>query len=169
MDSACPHCGSQLNEGYVYCPSCSKIAQDYQTCEKCIEPYSASAKVCPHCQHKPASEQELKAESLELEVQATRMGALLASGSLTGFFFPPIIKVSKGRVNVKKWSFLGLRTHHQEIQVTRVASVRYTKGIIWGGLLIETFGGASEDLTENGLRQEDAKMMADQLKTCLKD
>ena len=88
---------------------------------------------------------------------------------MTGLLFPPIISVSQGRVRVTRWSFLGLRTHHQEIQVSRVASVRYTKGIIWGGLLIETFGGASEDLSEKGLRQEDARNMANQLKAVLAD
>jgi len=106
---------------------------------------------------------------LKLEVQATNFGALFANGSVTGFFFPPKISVSNGRIMVTKWSFLGLRTHHQEIQVSRVASVRYTKGVIWGGLLVETFGGAAEDLSERGLMQDDARMMADQLKAVLSD
>jgi hypothetical protein len=35
--------------------------------------------------------------------------------------------------------------------------------------LVETFGGASDDLSEKGLRQEDARMMAEQLKECLQD
>ena len=52
-----------------------------------------------------------------------------------------------------------MRRHSQELQVSKVASVRYTNGIFWGGLLVETFGGASEDLSEKGLRQEDARMM----------
>ena len=169
MNYLCPHCGSQTNEGFNYCPACTRMAKDFQTCEKCIEPYANSAEHCPHCQHKPASQKEQLAISLELEVQATRMGAFLSGGSLTSLFFPPIIKISNGRINVKKWSFFGLRTDYQEIQVTRVASVRYTKGIIWGGLLVETFGGASEDLTEKGLHQEDARQMAEQLKDCLKD
>lgn len=169
MNSPCPHCGSPVNKEYSYCPSCTKITKDYQNCEECMEPHSKDARTCPYCQHKLASQQEQRAASLELEVQATRMGALFTSGNITGVFFPPIIKVSNGRVSVKKWSFLGLRTHHQEIQVTRVASVRYTKGILWGGLLIETFGGAAEDLSEKGLEQEDAKLMADQLKVCLRD
>ncbi|WDE96841.1 zinc ribbon domain-containing protein [Lentisphaera profundi] len=169
MNNSCPHCGSQINDGFNYCPACTRIVQNYQNCEKCIEPYSDSAENCPHCQHKTPSQQQQLATTLDLEVQATRVGALFTGGSITALFFPPIIKVSNGRINVTKWSFLGLRTHHQEIQVTRVASVRYTKGIIWGGLLVETFGGAAEDLSEKGLRQEDAKLMAEQLKSCLKD
>ena len=169
MSSVCPHCGSQTKEGHNYCPNCTRIIQHYQNCAMCKEPYSNDARLCPYCQHKSITGQERKAASLELEVRATRLGALFASNSFTGVLYPPIIKVSQGRINVTKWSFLGLRTHHQDIQVTRVASVRYTDGIIWGGLLIETFGGAAEDLSENGLRQDDAKMMAEQLKACLKD
>lgn len=169
MSVSCPHCGCQTKEGYRYCPYCTRIILDYQHCETCKEPFSNAATLCPSCQHKPATHQEQRAASLELEVQATRLGAFLTSGNITALFYPPIIKVSQGRINVTKWSFLGLRIHHQEIQVTRVASVRYTKGIIWGGLLIETFGGAAEDFSESGLVQEDARMMADQLKACLKD
>jgi len=41
-----------------------------------------------------------------------------------------------------------------------VASVRYTKGIFWGGLLVETFGGKSEDFSEKGLRQKDASALS---------
>jgi RNA polymerase subunit RPABC4/transcription elongation factor Spt4 len=169
MVEKCPHCGSQVNTGYRYCPSCSRIVENYKFCKACIEPYSKKAKSCPYCQYQSTSHKNKVATSLELEVKATRLGALLAAGNITGLFFPPTIKVSKGRINVKKWSFLGLRTHHQEIQVTRVASVRYTKGIIWGELLIETFGGAAKDFTEKGLKQEDASLMAYQLKLCLKD
>ena len=132
MSSLCPHCGCETKEGYSYCPLCTRVIKDYQQCAMCKEPYSNAAIMCPYCQHKSLTHQEQRAASLELEVQATRMGALLASNSITGFFFPPIIKISQGRINVTKWSFLGLRTHHQEIQVTRVASVRYTKGVIWG-------------------------------------
>ena len=59
--------------------------------------------------------------------------------------------------------------HHQEIQVSRVASVRYTRGVFWGGILVETFGGSAEDISEKGLRQEDAREMAEKLKAVLAD
>jgi hypothetical protein len=63
-----------------------------------------------------------------------------------------------------KWSFLGLRVHQQEIRIDRVASVKYTKGVIWGELLIETFGGAAEDINQKGFPQTDAREMAQELK-----
>ena len=169
MSAPCPHCGSRLRNEYNYCSSCTRLAVNYQNCEKCQEPYSNQADTCPHCQHKSATQQEQMAAALELEVTATRLGAFCTGGGITALFIPPHIKIHNGRVNVTKWSFFGLRVHHQEIQVTRVASVRYTKGVFWGGLLIETFGGAAEDLAERGLRQEDARIMTEQLKSCLKD
>jgi hypothetical protein len=91
------------------------------------------------------------------------------TGSFTGLFLPPFISVSDGRIRVKKWTLLGLRMHHQEIQVSRVASVRYTKGVFWGGILVETFGGSAEDISEKGLKQEDAREMSEKLKAVLAD
>jgi len=107
-------------------------------------------------------------QEIHFEIRATRLGSLFTSG-ITGFFLPPYISVSGGHIHVRKWSFLGLRRHHQEIQVSRVASVRYTKGIFWGGILVETFGGSAEDITENGLRQHDARSMTEQLKSVLSE
>jgi len=104
-----------------------------------------------------------------LEVRATHLGAFFGGNNFTGLFLPPIIRVHAARITVTKWTLLGLRRHTQEIQVSKVASVRYTKGIFWGGLLVETYGGASEDLSEKGLRQEDARMMVEQLKGGLQD
>jgi hypothetical protein len=108
------------------------------------------------------------AQSLDLEFRATRLGSLM-TGTITGFFLPPFISVHEGRIRVMKWTILGLRRHHQEIQVTRVASVRYTKGIIWGSILVETFGGSSEDISEEGLKQNDARDMAEKLKSVIVD
>jgi hypothetical protein len=169
MNSVCPHCGSAIAEGFAYCQKCGRRAIDYVLCEECFEPVAIGASSCPHCTSSVKREKEKAAESLELEVRATHLGAFLGGGNFTGLFLPPIIKVRAGRITVTKWSLLGLRQHSQEIQVSRVASVRYTKGVFWGGILVETFGGASEDLNERGLRQDDAKTMTEQLKGCLRD
>ena len=165
----CPHCGSVLVDSYKYCQSCGRRAVDFTLCSKCNEPLSSNAMSCPHCAYHLPSEKETAVKALHLEVRATHLGAFFAGGNFTGLFFPPIIKVNNGRVTVTKWTFLGLRRHDQEIQITRIASVRYTKGIFWGGLLVETFGGASEDMTEKGLSQDDARTMAEKIKSCLNE
>lgn len=167
MASQCPHCGGAIEVDRKYCQNCGRRTVSFKLCPKCDEPISAIATMCPYCSQRIPTEKDIAAKALDLQVRATHLGALFAGVSLTGLFFPPIIRVSQGRITVTKWSFLGLRRHNQDIQVTRVASVRYTKGIIWADLLVETFGGASEDITEKGLRQSDARMMADNLKSCL--
>lgn len=152
----------------AYCSHCSRRARDYKLCPACQEPLSTAATHCPHCTMRVSNEQDRKVQELHLEFRATRLGACL-TGGFTGLFFPPFISVSDGRIRVKKWTLLGLRMHQQEIQVSRVASVRYTKGVFWGGILVETFGGSAEDIAEKGLRQEDAREMSEQLKAVLAD
>lgn len=169
MPQTCPHCGGSLAEGHKYCQHCGRRALEFKLCPKCDEPLSDRAASCPSCGQRLPSEREAAAQALQMEVRSTHLGAFFTGGSITGLLLPPIIRASRGHITVTKWSFLGLRTHNQEIQVSRVASVRYTKGIIWGGLLVETFGGAADDLSEKGLRQHDARMMAEQLKSCLRD
>lgn len=166
---SCPHCGGDCDGDAAYCRCCGHRIRDFTPCRACKEPIAKEATYCPFCSQTVPTDKDLAARSLQLTVRATNLGAFFTGGGFTGLLFPPIISVSQGRIRVKRWSFLGLRTHDQEIQVSRVASVRYTKGIIWGGLLVETFGGASEDLSEKGLHQDDARNMANQLKAVLSD
>jgi hypothetical protein len=63
-----------------------------------------------------------------------------------------------------KWSFLTLRVKQHDVRLDRVASVKYTKGVIWGGIYIETFGGATEDINQNGFEQNEARQLAAQIK-----
>lgn len=168
MEHTCPHCGTGISEGCSYCQSCTRRAIAYVLCERCREPVADDASCCPHCTSAFKGARERAAETLELEVRATHLGAFFGGGNFTGLIVPPIIKVRAGLITVTKWSLLGLRRHKQEIQFSRVASVRYTKGVFWGGLLVETFGGSAEDLSEKGLRQEDAATMAEGLKACLR-
>ncbi len=165
----CPHCGAETASGVAYCRNCARRVTGFVACEACKEPITRGATFCPYCTQRVPTETDRALAELQLTVRATNLGAFLTSGRLTSLFLPPIISVSEGRIRVTKWTFLGLRIHQQEIQVSRVASVRYTKGVIWGGILIETFGGAAEDLSEKGLQQEDARTMANQLKAVLSD
>ncbi|MBI1371718.1 MAG: hypothetical protein GC159_03015 [Phycisphaera sp.] len=160
----CPHCAGEIAPNATHCPHCARRCVNFILCDACREPIAADAKRCPYCAQRIRTAAELAAQELAMEIRATPFGGLIFSG-ITSLFMPPIIRVGEGRIEVLRWSFFGLRRDHQEIQVDRVASVRYTKGIIWGGLLIETFGGASEDITERGLRQHEAHELAEQLKS----
>ncbi len=166
---SCPHCGTALAAECKYCAACGRRAVDFLFCPKCDEPASIRAACCPHCGQKIPNPDRRELEALDIEVEVTHLGAFCAGGNVTGLFFPPVIRIHGGRISMTKWSLLGLRVHEQEIQLCRVASVRYTQGIIWAALLVETFGGASEDLVEKGFRQEDARRIATQLKACLQD
>lgn len=95
-----------------------------------------------------------------IEIKASRLGAFLTAGSFTSLFHPPVIHAAGDRVRVTSWSLLGLRIHDQEIRVERIASVRTTKGVFWDALVIETFGGATGDIAQRGLRKRDAQRMA---------
>jgi hypothetical protein len=48
--------------------------------------------------------------------------------------------------------------------MSRLASVRHTKGVIWSSLVFETFGGAAEDMGQHGLRHDDAINVALRIK-----
>jgi len=113
-DQLCPHCGGELNLDVFYCRHCTRRARDYKLCPTCQEPLSASATSCPQCTSRVPTEQDRAAQEIHLEFRATRLGACF-TGGLTGLFLPPFISVSKGRIRVKSWSFLGLREHQQEI------------------------------------------------------
>jgi len=168
-EQSCPHCGGETVAEASCCRHCSRRIIGFKDCPTCREPISDKAAYCPYCSQKVPTKVDLAARELNLKVRATHLGACLTGGWITGLLFPPIINVADGRIKITKWGLLGLRTHHQEIQVNRVASVRYTKGVIWGGIVIETFGGKAEDLAESGLRQEDARNMAAQIKSVLAD
>ena len=91
------------------------------------------------------------------------MGAMITEPSLTALFFPPVLTVTGAEVRIQKWSFWGLRTYRQSLSTERIASVRFLKGIFWGGIVIETYGGSSADLVITGLRKNEAQDTADLL------
>jgi len=164
--SECPHCLNDIHPLATICGHCNRIAKDHTTCPFCNEPISVKASHCPYCTNKIPNNSELAIRSIESSIQATRWG-MFFGGSITGIFFPSTLRITNGKIILKKWQFLGLRFTVQEIQVSRVASVEYKKGIFWGGIVIESFAG--EGLDETGLVQMDAKMMSEKLKSVLVD
>lgn len=162
--TACPHCLAEVPENARYCMHCARLMVGYALCRECREPIAEAAGRCAHCGEKVATEVELKARSIQMTIVANRIGAFVTSGGVTALFHPPQLEVAGGRVRATRWSLFGLRVDTQEIRFDRIASVKYTKGIFWGGLLIETFGGATEDLNLKGFDQDAAFQMAEELK-----
>lgn len=163
METRCPHCGGNVSPDARYCPHCSRLAKEFQYCPECAEPIASAAKRCPCCGQKVPTQRDLQARSFRKSITASRIGAFLTTNP-TSLLHPPRLEVADGRIRMTKWSFLGLRVHQQEIRIDRVASVKYTKGVIWGELLVETFGGATEDVCQKGFPQTQARDMAQELK-----
>ena len=156
--------------GATWCPHCTRRVLAYVFCSECREPVSIDAKYCPYCSQRV---RRMRADSAaqtidaNIEIKASRLGAFLTAGNFTSLFHPPVIHAAGDRVRVTSWSLLGLRIHDQEIRVERIASVRTTKGIFWDALVIETFGGATGDIAQRGLRKRDAQRMASIIKSAL--
>lgn len=45
----CKHCGTQLAEGEVRCPSCGAIKDGVKFCQHCGQPIDSACVVCTHC------------------------------------------------------------------------------------------------------------------------
>lgn len=164
MDSTCPHCGGNIPSEAKYCLCCTRIVRDFQHCLECGEPISKEAKRCPHCAQKVPTKRDLQVLGFERCITANPIGAFLSGSGLASLFRPPRFEVAEARIRLYKWSLFGLRVRQHEIRMDRVASIQHTKGIIWGGLLIETFGGSSEDIRQKGFNQDDARRMAQEIK-----
>ena len=162
----CPFCRTAVDSDASKCPNCQSVIGEYIICPDCRESASSQASVCRHCGHRfeadPAGAQAARDEIL-CQVWADCMGAMITEPSLTALFFPPVLTVTAAEVRIQKWSFWGLRTYRQRLSTERIASVRFLKGIFWGGIVIETYGGSSADLVITGLRKNEAQDTAELL------
>lgn len=93
-------------------------------------------------------------------IESSPLGALLTDQSVTALFYPPIMTITPGEIRIRRRQFLGLRTLDSKISISRIASVRVLDGVIWGGLIIETYGGAAGDLSIGGLDKDEARQTA---------
>jgi len=161
--AACPFCRSPLAPQALKCAQCGANVGDIKLCPACAEPIRAAARLCPFCrQEQPPAEGEGIEDWLREPwvIYASPLGALIAEQSLTGLFYPPSLKITPTEIHIQRRMFLGLRIVDQKISVARVASVRAVKGVIWGGIVIETYGGSQSDLAIGGLDKEDARQTA---------
>ena len=160
----CPNCGDSISNPRYFCPHCTRPIRDTVSCDCCHEPIAAQAKKCPHCNTANVALLAAQAGQLQIMVQASPFGAFFATWNFTSLFKPPVIEVKGGKINTTVWTFLTLRVHKSEIEMSRLASVRHTKGVIWSSLVFETFGGAAEDMGQHGLRHDDAINVAARIK-----
>lgn len=102
-----------------------------------------------------------------MEVSAARFqgGRLLG---LTHYLFPDTISFENGRIRITTRKWLGLSKDEYEAPATRVSSVRLTSGIFNSTLVVETFGGAQEDLVIDYLPKAKARHIADAIRGSLR-
>jgi len=169
---ACPHCALAIPPGATFCPHCTRRVLAYELCSECREPVSIDAKYCHCCSQRIRHARTGSAAptlDANMAIKASRLGCLLTTGSVTAVFKPPIVHAAGDRVRLTRWSALGLRIEDDEIPIARIASVRCTKGLFWSTLVIETFGGAMQDIGQRGLHNRDAQRMASIIKAALTD
>ncbi|MCX7015648.1 MAG: hypothetical protein NTW86_24365 [Candidatus Sumerlaeota bacterium] len=164
MDSQCPFCRGSIAADAIKCLHCQSVVADYKICPDCRESVPAPAAVCKFCGHRwtaPASAaHEEGEEDILRRVWADPLGALVTMFSPTAVFFPPELTITRTEARIHKWSLFGLRANRQRISLERIASVRYQKGIFWGAVIVETFGGTTGDLVISGLSNQDARETA---------
>jgi hypothetical protein len=156
----CPFCKAQVAPDAVKCPYCASNIGDIRLCPSCAEPVRAAATICPFCRSdlRPARPRELDEMLREpWVVYSSPFGAMLLEQSATALVFPPVLTITPSEIRIRRRFFFGLRTSDQNISVTRVASVRATSGIVWGGIVVETYGGAAGVLSINGLDKQEAR------------
>lgn len=180
----CPACRSAVAPGAVRCPSCSELLRDYKECPGCAERVRQAARVCRFCSYRfpePRPQQPevqlprvIRGEALDqaafeepvapnddidFSISATPIGGFFCNQSPTSLLMPPGLRVTAHEVNIRVWSMLGLRSSEQKIPLSRVTSVRLTLGVLWGSIVIETFGGGIADFELRGLNKTEARDM----------
>lgn len=157
-DGECPFCRAELAPGATKCAGCGSNVGDIQICTGCREPVRSGAPLCPFCGTRLVHEVEAFSELDDNPwvIHASAFGAFITEQLPTALFYPPILTVSANEIHIRRRHFGGLRTSNQNVQISRVASVRALSGVFWGGLVIETYGGSAEDLAIMGLSKPDA-------------
>ena len=163
-DDTCPFCLEKIKNDAKICPHCRILLKDFKICPKCSERILLMAFVCRYCGfdlYSYEKEQRIRAgiekpSDFFIHLSASPLGAMLTESSITALFFPPEIQINSREILIKKWTLLGLRTTNQKISIHKIASVRFIKGIIWGGIIFETYGGGVPELVINGLDKKEA-------------
>jgi hypothetical protein len=161
--SSCPFCLSSVSDGATKCPHCAANIGDIRLCPSCAEPVRETATICPFCRGDllpPAFEEARALLADPWVIESSPLGGLITDQSVTALFYPPIMTITATEIRIRRRQFMGLRTMDSKISVGRIASVRVLDGVVWGGLVIETYGGAAGDLAIGGLDKDEARQTA---------
>lgn len=159
----CPDCHEEVPDEARRCKACGRWLRDCKQCPQCGETVLEAARICRFCQYDFVSDPLGRAaiaeqiETLPHTLMATPLGGMLCEASVTALFLPPRMTIEKDSLVVTKWTWLGLRTFEQKVPLSKVASVRLLSGVIWAGLVVETYGGSISDLTISGLDKDEAQ------------
>jgi len=77
--------------------------------------------------------------------------------SWSKLILPDRINIYKDKIEIIKYRFFGLNSTQEEIKYKRIASVRKKDGMFFSDLIIETSGGAKDDIKISGLPKKQAK------------
>ncbi len=92
-----------------------------------------------------------------MKFQASRFWSMK---SWTKLLMPDSIEILDTRIIVTKKKWFGLSSTEEEITYKKIASVRLKKGVFTGTIIIETLGGATEDLSIKNFKKKVAVKIA---------
>lgn len=161
--ATCPDCNETVPDDARRCRACGRWLRDCRQCPQCGETVLVVARVCRFCSYDLAADALSHPQAprplagLPHTLSATPLGGMICESSITALFLPPRMTIREDEIVVTKWSWLGLRTYEQKVALAKVASVRLHRGVIWAGLLLETFGGSVAALALSGLDKAEAQ------------
>ena len=94
-------------------------------------------------------------------VRASRLAGMTA---WTKLLIPDTMVVTDKDITVTKRKFLGLSNSEENVSLDRIASVRVLNGVLFSGLVLETVGGAVNDIHIGGLPKGVARQTAEHIR-----
>ncbi len=88
-------------------------------------------------------------------IKASRI--LTGLGSPTKFWMPDQMELREDSVKLLQREWMGLKREEEVISIERIASTRLQFGLIKATVVLETFGGAKDDLRLTGVAKGEAR------------